>query len=298
MTPASFMMGTEALQKGPEARGRFGTGMKISVLAALRNGEAISFATSDGFMGFAFMSGFTWLGVVHEPTLWIAAKRAENGAITFSDFLESRYKSEAVVPLPPVSGTRWMIRGYTGLLYKDRFATTIRPVIEVDAPDGRRQDAILKGDSNFLPGGDRSPPGWIYGRDIWMRETDYPTPVSYNLWGFAMAHDRHAEAIPGAVEQAAAALWAGVWDRSAIAWLFRQIFAERRDDGDGFERLPLNWEQTLRFNGYANGDRISDILQEVAGRWREVFSDLYGPEAVIYTEDVSVGVLEHYGLNP
>ena len=310
MTPAAFMMGTEALQKGPEARGKFGTGMKIAVVAALRNEHAISFATSDGFMGFAFMSGFECLGDLQEPTLWIAAKRAVNGEISFPVWVDQgKVERTVTVPLPPVAGTRWMIRAYDSPLFKDRFATTMIPMLSVPAvmssraPVGTKQrhDQLFKGTSNFSPMmGEPTPGGRIYGRDIYMRNTTYDTPVSYNLWGFEMAHDRHAESYFGAVEVAAASLWSKVRTPSAIKWFLERIFTRPLPYPEtGFEDIEDNYEQTVNFAGRTidYGNVATDLFGN-EDLWREAFHDLYGPKAVVYTDKVSRGVLEHYGLYP
>ena len=312
MPIASFMTGTMELKKTEQERGKFGSGMKLSILTALREGYSISFASSgeNGFMGFAFFGSLIWMGAPQEETLWIAGKKvsAINGSrgvsVVQSDSSDpdaSWIDTEAIVPPMPASGTRWLIRGYHGELYKDYFATTLEPLFERANPNPKfvrdRIDQIFSGYSEL---GEPTPPGLIYGRDIYMRALDPPTELSYNLWGFEMAEDRHDASqrwpVYNPVEFAAAHLWAQVGQVKLIEWLVRRIFSPKG------QVIDKTWERKLEIRDLDPGyndkwQNQGPFWEENGPAWEEVFLEVFGDNAVIDTGKAGMDfTIQHFGL--
>ncbi|MFH1485888.1 MAG: hypothetical protein ABIH46_07450 [Chloroflexota bacterium] len=254
----AFMLGQEK-QKPDYMRGRFGEGMKLACIAILREGYRLSFET-------------------------YGQGRPLEGAGTFLEqvVLGERVKSLAFLvrdATTPINGTTFRITGYTGPLYAERFAQNqvaveIIPVLQMVRPL-QRYDCIFPGDTGIRA---KSPPGYVYARDIYMKTE--PTRLSYNMWGFNMARDRHAPEDSWQYERALGDLWCGVTDVPLIRYFLTAVTSD-----------DATFEKEARFTIWEAG---TARLQRNADFWKRAWAATFGRAAVMIRPEL-VPRLNHWG---
>ena len=259
---ADFLLGPPKL-KPDYARGRYGEGMKIAALALLRQGYSVHVETVGRELWMVFIER-----VLDTTTTYqLAALYMTNGTR---------------------QGSRFHIIGYTGPAYEDRIAVNLpKSSILWEGPSTIKQpkqrfNQLIQ---HFFPEASR-----IFARDIYMR--DITSPYSYNLWGFAMAPDRHAPANEDDVWIDVGRLWCTV---TKIGLL--EIFLQMVKDPpilEAEEGRKVNMERWAM--GQVAPDKLyADLVKEKQEGWQIAWRRVMGENAVIRTDERWDNVIKHLG---
>jgi len=224
-----------------DLRGRFGEGMKFACIAAVRMG---------------------YTPVIETPKVSIQVYSTEvimggksNELLTFV------YKENT----RPLRGTKIIIPGYHGSLYKDRFAQFLpAPLFKTQFQLGRfvRTWGIWKS---------RPGEGRLYVGDIFIRTLD-DSDYMYNVWNLDLNPDRISEIDNSALRSKVGILWAYV-------------------DTIGLAGLALNTITTENiFESQLNFPAIKHPYM-----WKQVWTLNYGGNSVLYTGEHSRKMAESFG---
>jgi len=260
---ADFLLGPPKL-KPDYARGKFGEGMKIAALALLRNGYSVRVET---------MGREIWI---------IFLEQKVNGR---AETLAAIWRSNGTA-----RGTKFHIIGYTGSAFADRFAVNLpRAAVLAEVPSPlakpiRRFNQLI--DPSWHPDGSR-----IYARDIYMRDTT--GRFSYNLWGFAMAPDRHGPKNEDELWVDVGRLWSGV----SNVFLLRQFLETVMEP----PRVMTEETRMISMDVYSMGSdpvtdkRYIDLIRDNAAAWQGAWRQIAGDNAVIRTTERWDGMVKHLG---
>lgn len=260
---ADFLLGPPKL-KPDYARGRYGEGMKIAALALLRNGYSVHVFTVGRELWMVFVERI----LDTTPTYQLAALYRADG---------SR------------QGTKFHIIGYTGLAYEDRFTVNLPkssilwegPGI-ITQPKQRFNQLI----DHAFPEGSR-----IFARDIYMR--DINSPYSYNLWGFAMAPDRHAPAKEDEVWADVGRLWATVSKVELLETFFKMVKDPPIIACDESKKIDMShWNMGVEPTSRKD---YSDLVFQNITAWQKAWANVMGEDAVIRTDERWDNVVKHLG---
>ena len=259
---ADFLLGPPKL-KPPYARGRFGEGMKLAALALLRKGYSVKVDTVGREVWLVFLK----VRVNGEAEQLAALWRPDGRRV----------------------GTWFHIIGYHGPAYEERFAVNIP-----------RQHILHQGPSplaepvrryNQLIGEPFQ--GRIYARDIYMR--DINSPWAYNLWGFALAPDRHGPESESDVWTDMGRLWATVTDAGLLERLLGMVARPPLEPTHESEHLVLN---AWLGREPVSSKRYDDFIAENASAWRLAWQRRFGEAAVLRTDGRWDGTVRHLGYEP
>lgn len=243
--------------KPPYARGRFGEGMKIAALSLLRLGYSVRIET---------VGKEVWLVFYQQKVNGIA------------NTLAALWR-----PNGRTSGTVFHIIGYRGHDYRERFVFNLRANIihrgpsPLGEPIPRYNELIS------------SPAGSLYARDIFMRPIK--SKWSYNLWGFALAPDRHAPESEEHMYTDAGRLWATVNDVHLLSEFLSYV---------QMPPVELFFESEINMDPWymgqdSTGKRYIKYIEENGERWRKAWAMTFGENAVIRTNDRWDGTVKHLG---
>jgi hypothetical protein len=157
---ADFLLGPPK-PKPDHARGKFGEGMKIAALALLRRGYSVHVRTAG-------------------RDIWVFFLKQRVDGV--ADTLAAMWR-----PNGRARGTEFHIIGYFGPAFEDRFTVNLPRRALLARGPSPLAEPVQRFNQLLSPAYTATPR--IYARDIFMR--DINSPYSYNLWGFAMAPDRH-----------------------------------------------------------------------------------------------------------
>jgi len=255
----------------PGLRGEFGEGLKIAVAVALRNKWPVDIESA----------GYDFLARTREI-------EGPGGSVTWIHWY---WKKNA-----RASGTRVILRGYTGSEYRERFVQTAGLTKLLDAPAAMMPRSDETSTSQYEPEPTshknalfQNPPvgdvsveelrsrsfGKLFVKDIYVK--DIPSQWSYNLWGVRLNQDRNEAANPNYIPQDAARLWAFCISKPLITKLLtamqdEKAFETRLSFGDALHYSDLN-----RYVGF--GKAYDGALSRTAV-WKEAAKDLWGAKAV------------------
>jgi hypothetical protein len=267
----AFLLGQDK-PKRDDQRGKFGTGLKIALLAILREGFPVSFETK-GLEGFAAFE-----------TRTIQGEKVE----TFVLLVKGGGTRE---------GSRFKLWGYHGTTYMDNFATTLQSTEDIPSMKFtgeklqyntaswgiKRWDQIFAGNTGLGP---TTPEGRLYGRDIFMKDVN--SDLSYNLWGFNMAHDRHDAASTWQLNEAIAEAWSGVTDIGLLRY-----FLEANTKGSA---KRTGWGRQ-RFEAQAEWYSHSiDRMKANKGLWLSAWNQQFGSNTAMNTNPTLIGQLQHINI--
>ncbi|MFW6125533.1 MAG: hypothetical protein ACOC58_00345 [Chloroflexota bacterium] len=256
---ADFLLGPPK-PKPDYARGKFGEGMKIAALTLLRGGYKVRIDTVG-------------------REVWVVFLRVKvDGS---ADQLAALWRTDG-----RRHGTVFHIVGYFGDAFADRFAVNIpkRDILHqgpspIHEPIRRYNQLIA------------TPAGRIYARDIFMREIN--SPFSYNLWGFAMAPDRHGPASEGAMWDDVARLWATVTDVNLLERFLGMIKESPDEDSDEARQVNMNkWNMGKE---PATGKYYSEFINANGDAWRTAWRRKMGELAVLRTDSRWNNTVAHLG---
>jgi len=256
--------------KEAHLRGRFGEGLKIAVLALLRNEIPVSFETV-GLEGAATFMQQTLVGVKAETLTFVVRRN-------------SRRK-----------GTAWYLWGYRGPTFEERFAQMLPPpdalvpslVMTTPIP---RNDAIW---DPKLSRGSRMTSGLMYARDILMGKID--SPFTYNLWSFELAPDRHAPRSENDMLRAMSQAWSGVARQDMLEDLFRALYPRYGRPGNASDARFL--EQKINWS-YTGNDAADRRAKTNAASWKAAARAVFGPKIVVLTDAKNAQNVQYLGGNP
>jgi len=263
---ADFLLGPPK-PKPDYARGKFGEGMKIAALALLRKGCSVKVETVG-------------------RDLWIIfLEQKVNGR---AETLAALWRSNGTT-----RGTKFHIIGYTGLAFADNFAVNLpRLAVLAEVPSPldkpvRRFNQLI--DPSWHTDGSR-----IYARDIYMRDTT--SRFSYNLWGFAMAPDRHGPKNEADLWVDVGRLWCGVSNVFLLQQFLEMVLEPPRVMSE--ETHMVSMDILSMGSDPATDKRYIDLVQESAPAWQEAWRKVAGVNAVIRTTDRWDGMVKHLGYTP
>jgi len=265
---ADFLLGPPKL-KPAWARGKFGEGMKISALALLR-------------MGFG----------VHVHTV-----RREIHMIFLEQKVNGRVQTLAALwkPNGTAKGTRFHIVGYRGEAFANRFAVNIprsRILAEVPIPlpgPTQRYNQLIR---NEVEG-----EGVIYARDIYL--DNIYSPWSYNLWGFALAPDRHGPERESAMYADMGRLWAGITKPSLLKQLLPILTEPPMKSYSDYQEYIES--KRLEFNIWGMGtnpvtkERYDKAMVYNMHLWQQAWNDSIGKNWVLETTTGLTNLVKHLG---
>lgn len=254
---ADFLLGPPR-PKPEYARGRFGEGMKIAALSLLRLGYSVRIDT------------------VGKEVWMVFYQQKVNGT---ADTLAALWK-----PNGRRHGTVFHIIGYRGPAFEDRFVINIKGHIIHQAPSPltrpvQRYNQLI-----------RFPAGRLYAREIFMREIK--SPWSYNLWGFALAPDRHAPESERAVQTDMGRLWATVDDSVLIQRFLGIVTVPPEEPSAELEINMDSWDMGIE---PTTGKRYAEIMSLNKDHWEKAWKAKFGDNAVLRTSSRWDGVVKHLG---
>jgi hypothetical protein len=271
---ADFLLGPPKL-KPDYARGKFGEGMKIAALALLRKGYSVKVETVGREIWIIFLEQ-----KVNGRAETLAAIWRSNGS---------------------TRGTKFNIIGYKGTAFEDRIAVNLpRSAIIAERPSPvsrpiRRFNQLIRYEFPVS-----APSGWydkgagasrIFARDIYMR--DIKSRFSYNLWGFAMAPDRHGPKNEADMWVDMGRLWCGVSNVSLLQQFLEMVLDPPRVMSE--ETRMLSMDAYSMGSDPATDKRYIDLVAESALAWQEAWRKVAGVNAVIRTTDRWDGMVKHLG---
>lgn len=263
---ADFLLGPPKL-KPDYARGKFGEGMKIAALALLRKGYSVHITT----VGREF-----WIIFLEQEV----DGRAET--------LAALWRTDG-----SKTGTRFHIIGYRGPAFERYFAVNLpRRLILAEVlsplykPINRFNQLIKAAEMAASPTG-----GIIYARDIYVR--DIYSRFSYNLWGFAMAPDRHGPNKETDLWVDVGRLWCGVSNVTLMKQFLEMVLDPPLVASD--ETHNVNMDIYAMGNYPESTKRYADLITEAASAWKIAWSSVAGTNAVIRTSDRWDGMVKHLG---
>ena len=271
---ADFLLGPPKL-KPDYARGKFGEGMKIAALALLRKGYSVKVETVGREIWIIFLEQ-----KVNGRAETLAAIWRSNGS---------------------TRGTKFNIIGYRGTAFEDRIAVNLpRSAIIAERPSPvsrpiRRFNQLIRYEFPVS-----APSGWydkgagasrIFARDIYMR--DIKSRFSYNLWGFAMAPDRHGPKNEADMWVDMGRLWCGVSNVSLLQQFLEMVLDPPRVMSE--ETRMLSMDAYSMGSDPATDKRYIDLVAESAPAWQEAWRKVAGVNAVIRTTDRWDGMVKHLG---
>ncbi len=256
---ADFLLGPPKL-KPPYARGRFGEGMKIASLALLRKGYAMKVDTIGRELWMVFLE------------VKVNGEAAQLAALWRSDGIKQ--------------GTRFIIVGYMGSAYEDRFAVNLPSEAVLHRGPSPLQEPIKRYNTLIS-----NPSGRIYARDIYLKGIN--SPFSYNLWGFEMAPDRHGPKSESEMHTDMGRLWCTV-NQVDLLKVFLQMVVQ--------PPKILAYESQNMNMGYwdmkaepVSGKNYQALVAENAAAWREAWSDTMGGDVVLRTAGRLDPMVRHLG---
>lgn len=274
---ADFLLGPPKL-KPDYARGKFGEGMKIAALALLRKGYSVKVET-----------------VGREIWIIFLEQKVNGRAETLSAIWRSNGSTR---------GTKFHIIGYRGPAFEDRIAVNLprlAVIAEVPSPVSqpiRRFNQLIRYEFPVS-----APSGWydkgagasrIFARDIYM--SDIKSRFSYNLWGFAMAPDRHGPKNEADMWVDMGRLWCGVSNVFLLQQFLEMVLEPPRVMSE--ETRMISMDIYSMGSDPATDKRYINLVSENAPAWQEAWRKVAGVNAVIRTTDRWNGMVKHLGYTP
>jgi len=262
----AFLLGPGKVK--PEwARGRFGEGMKLALLTFLRLGYSVQVLTVG-------------------RELWAVFVRVKTGPDEYDEQLQALWRVNG-----SRVGTTFHIIGYTGPNYEGRFAVNLpRSLILAETPSPITEPKVRY---NQLIAAERQAAsgigGVIYARDIYMK--DIASKFSYNLWGFAMAPDRHGPKEEHDLWVDMGRLWCGVSNPLLLEKFLWMVTDPPREQAD--ETRNINMDGYSMGSEPVTNKRYIDLVTDNGGAWRTAWSRVAGPGAVIRTDSRRDGMVKH-----
>ena len=259
---ADFLLGPPKL-KPDWARGRFGEGLKVASLALLRKGYRVRVETAGRELWLIFLE-----------------QKVDGKAET----LAALWRPDGIT-----AGTRFRIIGYQGDAFQDRFAVNLpRAAIIWEAPSNitmphPRSNQLI--DCAFTNG------ARLYARDIYLRDID--SYYSYNLWGFAMAPDRHAPQEESQLWIDLGRLWCCVAAVDPLTVFLQMVSDPPLITSE--ESFKVNLEEWAMGAEPASGKKYADFVKDNASVWQTAWCHNFGENAVIRTSDRWDGTVNHLG---
>ncbi len=266
---ADFLLGPPKI-KPDYARGKFGEGMKIAVLALLRMGYLVKVETVGREIWIIFLEQ-----KVNGRAETLAALWRSNGS---------------------TRGTKFHIIGYSGPAFERYFAVNLpRSLILAEVPSPLAEPVRRYNQLISAVGMASSPiGGMIYARDIYMREIK--SRFSYNLWGFDMAPDRHGPKNEADLWVDMGRLWCGVSNMSLMEQFLEMVLDPPRVMSD--ETRHISMDTYSMGSEPVTDKRYIDLVQESAPAWQKAWHKVAGVNAVIRTTDRWDGMVKHLGYTP
>lgn len=197
----NLLMGTTS--KSECDRGKYGEGLKIACLAVLNLGWQVDILTDSMHI----VPQFKTLEIEEPAT----------GEIVKAEIMVFRYGK-----IPPVGGTKVLIKGYTGDTFLDRFN------LEANKKIVHKKDISLCLNKPYPSYIIDEPVKVIYVRNIYVQhlpEKEHPALYSYDLFNVRLSTDRN---IPNTVDifSEIGKLWSSVSDAKLIGAFFKHVKAE------------------------------------------------------------------------
>ena len=231
---AEALLLRETKSSAGDLRGRFGEGLKLACIVALREGYLLEIK-SPSYRIRPILRDYEMVGKSFQIVSFM-------------------WKAEAATTV----GTEIVLVGYTGPDYKERFFQFLsgpNAYKAATATYGRflRTFHILTKPTNSLYVGD------IYVRPI--SQTN-PSPYSYSLWDVKLNPDRDAEVNSSQVQRGVSWIW--IWaSQHLIEDLLRRI-----KDRSGYEAKEMLWDYVQLMNETKNSPAPLIIW---AAAWKKVF---------------------------
>ncbi len=244
-----LLMGTS--NKSKCHRGRFGEGLKIAILAAMNAGYTVDILTDS----------------MHIIPQWkiIEIDDPTKGKLT-AEIMSFKYEK-----VPPMSGTKVMIKGYTADTYQERFnIETNKKIIfkaKTDICEGKEYYSYIIDED----------PKCIYVRNIFVHEISEKGEkalFSYDLFNVTLSTDRN---IPSNydIRTQIGRVWSYVSDPKLIDQFFKAVDSEMYESKSNLD-----------------SNVMSIIHNENA--WKNGFKNHYGSNSFLKTEDERTRLAEYH----
>lgn len=245
----NLLMGTTS--KSECDRGRFGEGLKIACLTVLNLGLQVDILTDSMHI----VPQFKTLEI-EEPS---------TGEIVKAEIMVFRYGK-----IPPVGGTKVLIKGYTGETMLDRFN------LETNKKIVHKKDISLCLNKPYPSYIIDEPVKRIYVRNIYVQDLfdiERPALYSYDLFNVRLSTDRN---IPNTVDifKEIGRLWSSVSDVKMIEAFFKHVKAE------GYEKDAKLSSETM--GKFATGTS-----------WNRTFNSVF-PNSFLYTDEKTSKLAEYH----
>jgi len=244
----NLLMGTTTKSKCE--RGRFGEGLKIAILAAMNAGYTVDILTDS----------------MHIIPQW--------RTIEIDDPTQGKLKAEIMIfkydQVPPMSGTKVTIKGYTADTYHERFNIETNKKIVFKA-----KTAVCEGKEYYSYIIDEAIK-CLYVRNIYVQEmVNRKQPLySYDLFNVQLSTDRN---IPSNwdIKSEIGKIWSYVSDQKLIDQFFKSV------DSEGYE---------------SESHLSSDIMHaaHTENAWKTGFKSHYGGNAFLKTKDERTRLAEYH----
>jgi hypothetical protein len=223
-------------------RGAFGEGLKIAALVLLRSGYPIVIRSGD---------------MEVEP-FW-KEEKVDDEVVKVLAF---RKKT-----IPPVRGTKILVKGYFGPSYKENISLFDKKVLakRLHVIDGKEVEDRLIDEK----------PGRLYVRNLFVEELKPEAEFSYDLWDVRLEESRRV-ASRWDVELGAGELWAQVRNKELIKRFFKAV----------------------EENKFESEVRIYSIPITSADAWQQAFKEYFGKFAVLWTDESMAAQAEWIGRKP
>jgi len=266
-----FMLGGQK-EKPEWARGRYGEGMKLSVLTLLRENYMVYISTVG-------------------REIWPVFHPWKTGPSQYDDMLVFLWR-----PIRTSRrGTTFHIIGYDGPSYDRYFAVNLpKSLILARVPSPitepkQRLNSLIRAEGMAAS----KLGGIIYCRDIYLMEIE--SPFSYNLWGFKVSPDRHGPEKEDEMWADMARLWCGVSNPALLKTLIKMLLEEDKKNAlsttegrkIGFS-YPLGYEPVLN-KSYLN------VAKDNADAWKKAWRDATGTGTVLRTNSRYDAMVQHLG---
>ncbi len=255
-----FLMGEAKDKKKPDwARGKFGEGMKLACLTAIREGYRVKILTTG-------------------REIWAVFSPIKVGPGDYEETLQFLWKTSTTF-----KGTRIQFIGYTGPAYPERFATNVPTNLEKARTPSPIQMPRQRWNQLFMASGVTSSHtgGVIYSRDIFLREIN--SVFSYNLWGFPLSPDRHGPKEEIDLQHDIGRTWCGV-NRVPLMQMFFEMMSVPPKIGKRlfeYDNLIMD-EWNLGINPVTHTKYIN-LLEVNKLAWNKAWEGVFGKHAVLKT---------------
>lgn len=245
----NLLMGTTS--KSECDRGKYGEGLKIACLAVLNLG---------------------WQADIHTDSMHIVPQfrtleieEPSTGEIVKAEIMVFRYDK-----VPPVGGTKVLIKGYTGDTFLERFN------LETNKKIVHKKDISLCLNKPYPSYIIDEPVKVIYVRNIYVQhlpEKEHPALYSYDLFNVRLSTDRN---IPNTVDifKEIGRLWSSVADVKMIESFFKHVKAE------GYEKDAKLSSDTMGKFGTGHA-------------WVRTFNSVF-PNSFLWTGDRETKLAEYH----